>query len=59
MSRAALALLSSDGGTFPNLAGKPELGTTGFAARRGRILGVPVSIWMLIVLALGAAYLAR
>ncbi|TGS84694.1 ABC transporter permease [Mesorhizobium sp. M3A.F.Ca.ET.174.01.1.1] len=55
-----LALLSSDGRTFPNLVGKPELGTTGFGyLGAGRLLGLPVSIWILLVVALGAAYLAR
>ncbi|AID28068.1 sugar ABC transporter permease [Mesorhizobium sp. SEMIA 3007] len=55
-----LALLSSDGRTFPNLVGKPELGTTGFGfLGAGRLIGLPVSIWILIVVALGAAYLAR
>ncbi|TIX45371.1 MAG: ABC transporter permease, partial [Mesorhizobium sp.] len=35
-----LALLSSDGRTFPNLVGKPELGTTGFGfLGAGRLLG--------------------
>ncbi|MBZ9703447.1 MULTISPECIES: ABC transporter permease [unclassified Mesorhizobium] len=54
------ALLSSDGRTFPNLVGKPELGTTGFGfLGAGRLLGLPVSIWILIVVAVGAAYLAR
>ncbi|TPL01042.1 MULTISPECIES: ABC transporter permease [unclassified Mesorhizobium] len=55
-----LALLSSDGRTFPNLVGKPELGTTGFGyLGAGKMLGLPVSIWILVVVALGAAYLAR
>ncbi|MET3594014.1 erythritol transport system permease protein [Mesorhizobium shonense] len=55
-----LALLSSDGRTFPNLVGKPELGTTGFGyLGAGKLLGLPVSIWILLVVALGAAYLAR
>jgi erythritol transport system permease protein len=55
-----LALLSSDGRTFPNLVGKPELGTTGFGfLGAGRVLGLPVTIWILIVVALGAAYLAK
>jgi erythritol transport system permease protein len=54
------ALLSSDGRTFPNLVGNPELGNTGFGyLGAGRILGLPVSVWLLIVVALGAAYLAR
>jgi erythritol transport system permease protein len=55
-----LALLSSDGATFPNLVGKPELGTTGYGVLgAGRLLGHPVVIWILIVVALAAAYLAR
>lgn len=55
-----LALLSSEGRTFPNLVGKPELGTTGFGfLGAGRLLGLPVAIWILIVVALGAAYLAK
>ncbi|RRI06481.1 ABC transporter permease [Mesorhizobium tamadayense] len=55
-----LALLSSDGRTFPNLVGKPDLGTTGFGyLGAGRLLGLPVSIWILMMVALGAAYLAR
>jgi erythritol transport system permease protein len=55
-----VALLASDGGTFPNLVGKAEYGTTGFGwLGAGRILGLPVSIWILVVLALAAAYLAR
>jgi len=54
------ALLSSDGRTFPNLVGKQDLGTTGFGfLGAGRLLGLPVSIWILIVVALGAAYLAK
>ncbi|AFL50888.1 erythritol transport system permease protein [Sinorhizobium fredii] len=54
------ALLSSDGQTFPNLVGKPELSTTGFAfLGSGRLLGLPVSIWILIVVALAAAYVAK
>ncbi|PTE11160.1 ABC transporter permease [Mesorhizobium helmanticense] len=55
-----LALLSSDGRTFPNLVGKSELGTTGFGfLGAGRLLGLPVAIWILIVVALAAAYLAK
>ncbi|RWK56643.1 ABC transporter permease [Mesorhizobium sp.] len=55
-----LALLSSDGRTFPNLVGKADLGTTGFGfLGAGRLLGLPVSIWILVVVAVGAAYLAK
>ncbi|MBB5537607.1 ABC transporter permease [Rhizobium giardinii] len=54
------ALLSSDGQTFPNLVGKTELSTTGFGfLGSGRIIGLPVSIWILIVVALAAAYVAK
>ena len=54
------ALLLSNGSTFPNLEGSPKFGTTGFSVLgAGRLLGLPVSIWALIVLALAAAYMAR
>jgi erythritol transport system permease protein len=54
------ALLLSDGATFPNLVGKEEFGTTGYGVLgAGRMFGLPVSIWILIVVALGAAYFAR
>jgi erythritol transport system permease protein len=54
------ALLSSDGSTFPNLEGNPALGTTGYAfLGAGSFLHLPVSIWVLIVLALAAAYFSR
>lgn len=55
-----LALLSSDGQTFPNLVGREDLGTTGFGfLGSGLILGLPMSIWILVVMALAAAYVAR
>jgi erythritol transport system permease protein len=54
------ALLLSDGATFPNLEGNPAFGTTGYAfLGAGTILHLPVSIWILIVVALAAAYIAR
>ena len=54
------ALLSSDGRTFPNLVGTEEFGTTGFTfLGAGRLLGLPMSIWILIAIALGAAYITR
>jgi erythritol transport system permease protein len=54
------ALLSSDGRTFPNLVGSAEFGNTGYGyIGAGRVLGLPVSVWLLIVVALAAAYLAR
>ncbi|SER86634.1 erythritol ABC transporter membrane protein [Tranquillimonas rosea] len=55
-----LAMLSSDGRTFPNLGGSEEWGTESFRAiGSGAFLGIPVSIWMLIVTGLVAAYIAR
>lgn len=54
-----MALLSSDGATFPNLRGSEEWGTASFPfIGAGSLFGVPVSIWVLVVLGLGAAYLA-
>jgi erythritol transport system permease protein len=53
------ALLLSDGKTFPNLVGSAELGNTGFPLLgAGAILGIPASIWILVVLGIIAAYLA-
>jgi erythritol transport system permease protein len=55
-----LSLLSSDGRTFPNLAGREEFMTTGFGVLgTGRFFGLPLSIWLLIIVALAAAYIAR
>jgi erythritol transport system permease protein len=54
------ALLLSDGATFPNLVGKDEFGTTGYGfLGAGRLFGLPVVIWILIGVALAAAYFAR
>jgi erythritol transport system permease protein len=54
------ALLHSDGQTLPNLTGREDYGNQGFAwFGSGTILGLPVSVWMLVVVALGAAYFAR
>ncbi len=47
------ALLISGGSTYPNLGGNPSLGNTGFSfIGGGRPLGLPFSIWVMIVLAL-------
>lgn len=55
-----MALLYSDGQTLPNLNGREDLGNQGFSyLGSGSILGLPVSVWILIVVALGAAYFAR
>lgn len=53
------ALLISNGATFPDLAGKPELGNTGFPfLGAGSVAGVPVPIWLMIVTAVAGALLA-
>jgi erythritol transport system permease protein len=54
------ALLSSGGRTFPNLTGNAEFGTTSFPfIGTGTILGLPMMIWILIVVGLAAHYLSR
>lgn len=54
-----LALLRSNGNTFPNLVGRPELGNTGFPVLgAGDFLGINYSIWIMIILAVGAAFVA-
>ncbi|OCP25140.1 MULTISPECIES: ABC transporter permease [unclassified Ensifer] len=55
-----MALLYSDGQTLPNLTGREDLGNQGFSyLGSGTILGLPVSVWILVAVALGAAYFAR
>ena len=55
-----LANLRSGGATFPNLQGKAELGNTGFTVLgAGKFVGIPVSIWIMIVLAVLAVYIAK
>ena len=54
------ALLSSGGRTFPNLSGNPEYGSHTFPLiGAGTFLGLPVLIWMLVVVGLIAAYIAK
>ena len=54
------ALLSSGGRTFPNLGGTDEMGTASFPfIGTGSVLGLPVMIWLLVAVALGAHYLSR
>ena len=53
------ALLISNGATFPNLAGKPDLGNTGFLSLgSGSALGLPVPIWLMIAFGIAGAILA-
>src|SRR4051812_2950194 len=55
-----VALLISNGETYPNLAGSPELGNTGFEwLGGGKILGIPVAIWLMVVFAIVAVFLTR
>ncbi len=54
------ALLSSGGRTFPNLTGKAEFGTQSFPSiGTGTFLGLPMMIWLLIVVGLLAHYISR
>jgi erythritol transport system permease protein len=53
------ALLLSDGATFSNLGGHPELGNTGLPfIGAGTVLGVPVPIWLMAALAAAATFVA-
>ncbi len=53
------ALLISDGRTFPNLTGAPDLGNQGFPVLgAGEFLNIPLSIYAMAVFALVAAYVA-
>jgi erythritol transport system permease protein len=46
------ALLISNGATFPDLEGKPDLGNTGFLwLGAGSVLGLPVPIWLMVAIA--------
>ena len=54
------ALLRSDGNAFPNLKGNPELGNTGFEQLGGgRLLDVPVPIWIMLLFSLVALYILK
>ncbi|MBI5928176.1 MAG: ABC transporter permease [Chloroflexi bacterium] len=54
-----LALLRNSGATFPNLVGDPELGNTGFPKLgSGDLLGLPYSIWIMVVLAIIGTFIA-
>ena len=54
------ALIRSGGETFPNLMGKQELGNTGFQLLgAGTCLGIPFSIWIMVVLGLATAYVFK
>lgn len=54
------ALLLSNGATFPNLTGKPDLGNTGFLwLGSGNVLGLPVPIWIMILIAVAGMFIAE
>jgi erythritol transport system permease protein len=55
-----VALLISNGATYPNLGGSPALGNTGFDfLGTGKILTIPVSIWLMVLFAGAAVFLTR
>lgn len=52
-----IALLISNGSTYPRLGGEEALGNTGFGLiGGGRLLGIPTAIWIMVVFALVAAF---
>lgn len=54
-----LAELRSNGGTFPNLAGRSGLGNTGFEfIGVDSVLGIPVGIWLMVLFGVVAALIA-
>jgi len=54
------AMLLSNGATFPNLVGRPDLGNEGFPLLgSASILGLPVTVILLAVIALVAAFVAK
>jgi erythritol transport system permease protein len=54
------AMLRSGGKTFPNLVGDPALGTTGFPILgAGTIFGIPLVVWLAIIIAAAAAYVSK
>ncbi|WP_376797014.1 ABC transporter permease, partial [Thermogemmatispora sp.] len=54
-----LALLTSNGATFPDLGGDPALGNTGFPfLGTGNLLGVPMPIWLMLLCGGVAAFVA-
>jgi erythritol transport system permease protein len=53
------ALLMSDGATFPNLAGEPGLGNTGFPwIGAATVTGLPVPVWVMAALAAVSMFVA-
>lgn len=54
-----LALLINNGYTFPNLVGRPELGNTGFPELGAGSFIVNYSIWIMVIFAVIAAFVAQ
>jgi ribose/xylose/arabinose/galactoside ABC-type transport system permease subunit len=55
-----LALIRSNGMTFPNLGGNPDLNNTGFLFLGGsRFIGIPVPIWMMILFTLVILFIVK
>jgi erythritol transport system permease protein len=53
------ALLISGGATFPDLAGRSDLGNTGFLlVGSGTLFSVPIPIWLMLVFAAAGAMIA-
>ncbi len=54
------ALLRSSGSTFPNLVGRPELGNTGYTfLGSGVFFGIPISIWIMVVLVALSVFVSK
>lgn len=54
------ALIRSNGETFPNLVGNSSLGNEGFPILgASSVLGIPISIWLMILVGLAVAYLLK
>lgn len=54
------ALLRSNGATFPNLVGDAELGNTGFQhLGSGSFIGIPVPIWLMILVGVVGVFIAN
>jgi erythritol transport system permease protein len=55
-----VALLVSNGETYPNLGGSPQLGNTGFDfLGSGQVLGIPTAIWLMVLFAAVTMFVTR
>lgn len=54
------AMLRSNGETFSQLQGKPELGNTGFdLIGKTDFLGIPVTIWLMLIMTMVAVFITK